>query len=56
MSFERIVEKDNLIMEVYRIIKEKDRGDIKVKKIYKLFEESKEFNRLLGFYKREGLM
>lgn len=56
MNFERIVEKDNLIMEVYRIIREKNRGDIKVEKIYKLFEESKEFNRLLEFYKREKLM
>lgn len=53
--FNSIVAKDNLILEIYRVVKSEVDNNVKVKSIIKLLKESKEFNKVLKFEERERL-
>ena len=53
--FNSIVAKDNLLLEIYRVVKSEVGNDVKVKSIIKLLKENKEFNKVLKFEERERL-
>ena len=53
--FNSIVAKDNLLLEIYRVVKSEVSNDVKVKSIIKLLKENKEFNKVLKFEEREQL-
>ena len=55
MLFNSIVAKDNLLLEIYKVVKSEVGNDVKVKSIIKLLEENKEFNKVLKFEERERL-
>ena len=53
--FNSIVAKDNLLLEIYRVVKSEVGNDVKVENIIKLLEQNKEFNKVLKFEERERL-
>lgn len=55
LIFNSIVAKDNLLLEIYRVVKSEVDNNVKVKSIIKLLEENKEFNKVLKFEERERL-
>lgn len=55
MNYFDIVEKDNLLLKIYEIIRRKDNKKNKIENIIKLFENSKAFNKLLDFERRSNL-
>ena len=55
MLFNSIVAKDNLLLEIYKVVKSEVDNNVKVKSIIKLLEENKEFNKVLKFEERERL-
>ena len=55
MNYFDIVEKDNLLLKIYEIIRREDNKKTKIEDIIKLFENSKAFNKLLDFKRRSNL-
>lgn len=55
MNYFDIVEKDNLLLKIYEIIRREDNKKTKIEDIIKLFENSKAFNKLLDFERRSNL-
>ena len=55
MLFNSIVAKDNLLLEIYGVVKSEASNDVKVENVIKLLEENKEFNKVLKFEERERL-
>lgn len=55
MNYFDIVEKDNLLLKIYEIIRREDSKKNKIEDIIKLFENSKAFNKLLDFERRSSL-
>ena len=55
MLFNSIVAKDNLLLEIYRVMRSNVGNDVKVENVIKLLEENKEFNKVLKFEERERL-
>lgn len=55
MNYFDIVEKDNLLLKIYEIIRKEDNKTNKIENIIKLFENSKAFNKLLDFERRSNL-
>ena len=55
MNYFDIVEKDNLLLKIYEIIRRDDNKKTKIENIIKLFENSKAFNKLLDFERRSNL-
>lgn len=55
MNYFDIVEKDNLLLKIYEIIRKEDNKTNKIEDIIKLFENSKAFNKLLDFERRSNL-
>lgn len=55
MNYFDIVEKDNLLLKIYEIIRREDSKKNKIEDIIKLFENSKAFNKLLDFERRSNL-
>lgn len=55
MNYFDVVEKDNLLLKIYEIIKREDNKKTKIEDIIKLFENSKAFNKLLDFKRRSNL-
>ena len=55
MNYFDIVEKDNLLLKIYEIIRREDNKKTKIENIIKLFENSKAFNKLLDFERRSNL-
>lgn len=53
--FNSIVAKDNLLLEIYGVMKSKVSNDVKVENVIKLLEQNKEFNKVLKFEERERL-
>ena len=55
MNYFDVVEKDNLLLKIYEIIRREDNKKTKIEDIIKLFENSKAFNKLLDFERRSNL-
>jgi hypothetical protein len=55
MNYFDVVEKDNLLLKIYEIIRKEDNKTNKIEDIIKLFENSKAFNKLLDFERRSKL-
>ena len=55
MIFNSIVAKDNLLLEIYGVMRSNASNDVKVENVIKLLEENKEFNKVLKFEERERL-
>lgn len=55
LLFNSIVAKDNLLLEIYRVMRSNVGNDVKVESVIKLLEENKEFNKVLKFEERERL-
>ena len=53
--FNSIVAKDNLLLEIYKVMRSNVGNDVKVENVIKLLEENKEFNKVLKFEERERL-
>jgi hypothetical protein len=53
--FNSIVAKDNLLLEIYRVVKSEVNNNVKVESVIKLLEGNKEFNKVLKFEERERL-
>lgn len=55
LIFNSIVAKDNLLLEIYGVMRSNVSNDVKVENVIKLLEENKEFNKVLKFEERERL-
>ena len=55
MNYFDIVEKDNLLLKIYEIVRREDNKKTKIEDIIKLFENNKAFNKLLDFKRRSNL-
>jgi hypothetical protein len=55
MNYFDVMEKDNLLLKIYEIIRKEDNKTNKIEDIIKLFENSKAFNKLLDFERRSKL-
>ncbi len=55
MNYFDIVEKDNLLLKIYGVVRREDHNKTKIEDIIKLFENNKAFNKLLNFKRRSSL-